>query len=113
MNTNPLDPLSSYSEGLTYKVLLETKPNGQVSATLWGLPECKAIGKNREEAINNITQLISDRINNSELISVNIMKDKSKNTWLEFAGMYKNNPVFDEVVSYMNSERSKMDEAIE
>ena len=113
MNTNLLNHLSSQSEGFTYQVLLETETNGQVTATLWGLPQCKAMGKNRDEAINNITQLISDRLNHGELVSVNIMRDKPKNNWLKFAGMYQDNPVFDEVISYMESERTQIDEELE
>ncbi len=113
MNSNRLDALSSQSEGFTYQVLLETESNGQVTATLWGLPECKAIGKNRDEAINNITQLISDRIDQAELVFVNIVRDKHQNNWLKFAGMYQDNPVFDEVISYMKSERSQIDKELE
>jgi hypothetical protein len=29
---------------------------------------------------------------------------------MKFAGMYKDNPLFDEVISYMESERSRINE---
>ncbi len=41
------------------------------------------------------------------------MRDKPKNSWLKFAGMYKDNPVFDEVISYMESERTQINEELE
>jgi hypothetical protein len=110
MNTNSLTTPSSQSEGFTYQGLIETEPDGKISATLWGLSECKAIGKNREEAINKLIQLVSDRIKLAEIVSLNIVPDQPQNPWMKFAGMYKDNPLFDEVISYMESERSQVDE---
>ena len=46
-------------------------------------------------------------------IKSDVVAKKSENPWRKFAGMYKDNPVFDEVIAYMESERKEIDEDTE
>lgn len=46
-------------------------------------------------------------------IKSDVVPDKAENPWRKFAGMYKDNPVFDEVISYMEFERKEIDEDTE
>jgi hypothetical protein len=46
-------------------------------------------------------------------IKSDVVAEKSENPWRKFAGMYKDNPVFDEVISYMEFERKEIDEDTE
>lgn len=56
---------------LTLNVLIENEDNG-VSATLLGLPECKAKGTTRQEAVAMLHQLLTARLVQADVVSLDI-----------------------------------------
>ena len=77
--------------------------NGFVATT--GEPlALRAEGKTRDEAISLLQQMLAERVSNgAEVIEVQIPGARSGNPWVEFAGMFKDDPYFDEVVEIMAS----------
>ncbi|MEG4227726.1 type II toxin-antitoxin system HicB family antitoxin [Microcoleus sp. N9_B2] len=92
------------------KVLIEQKTEGKYQAVVLGWEECKADGNSREEVITNISLVVGDRLEKSELISLEIKPPKPEHPWMKFAGMYKDNPLFGEVVAYMEADRNTLEE---
>jgi predicted RNase H-like HicB family nuclease len=91
-------------------ILIEQETEGKYQAVALGWEECKAEGNSREEVITNISRVVGDRLEKSELISLAIQPPKPEHPWMKFAGMYKDNPLFDEVVAYMEADRNTLDE---
>lgn len=56
---------------LTLNVLIENEENG-VSATLLGLPDCKARGTTQQEAVATLHQLLTARLAQAEIVPLNI-----------------------------------------
>jgi predicted RNase H-like HicB family nuclease len=94
------------------KVLIEPKTEGKYQAVVLGWEECKAEGNSREEVITNISRILGDRLEKAELISLEIQSPKPEHPWMKFAGMYKDNPLFNEVVAYIEADRRALDEEI-
>lgn len=84
---------------MTYPILLESKKQGGYRATVLGWPDCTAQGATRQEALSRIRQVLSDRLSRAKIIPLEIEPSQPEHPWLKFAGMFKDNPVFDEVVA--------------
>ena len=94
-------------------VLIEQETEGKYQAMVLGWAGCKAEGNSREEVITNINLVVGDRLKKAELISLAIQPPKPEHPWMKFAGMYKDNPLFNEVVAYMEADRNTLEEEIE
>ncbi|MCC5663522.1 hypothetical protein LC653_06125 [Nostoc sp. CHAB 5784] len=92
---------------LNYDVLIENQQDGGVSATVLGLPDFKASGVTKEEAIEKLIQLLQER--EPEILTVEIQLPQTEHPWMKFAGMHKDNPLFPEVLEYIEAERSQID----
>ena len=94
---------------LNYSVVIEHPSDGQWTAMVLGWWECRSTGKTREEAIENLKKVISDRLSNSEIIQIEIDNPAYKNPWLKIAGKYKDDPYFDEMLDYIAAYRQELD----
>ncbi|MCW5315147.1 hypothetical protein GTQ43_15425 [Nostoc sp. KVJ3] len=92
---------------LTYDVLIENQQDGEVSATVLGLPDFKASGVTKEEALEKLIQLLQER--EPEIVTLEIEPPQTEHPWMKFAGMHKDNPLFAEVLEYIEAERSQID----
>ncbi|KYC40857.1 hypothetical protein WA1_24870 [Scytonema hofmannii PCC 7110] len=98
---------------LTYSVLVESEHDGRFSAVVLGLSDCKSSGKTENEALENLQQLLQKRLQNSRIVTLEIDSPKNDNPWFNVAGMYKDNPLFDEVLADIEAEHHKLDVEIE
>ncbi|MFB2917949.1 type II toxin-antitoxin system HicB family antitoxin [Aerosakkonema funiforme] len=94
---------------LTYSVIVEREKEGRYKATVWGLADCQVIEDTREAALKSINQLLIARLENAEVVVQEIALPKSENPWIKFAGMYKDNPLFNEMISEMEAYRREVD----
>lgn len=101
------------SPKLNYDVLIENQADGSVSATVLGLSDCQATGATKEEALKNLTQLLTQRLANAEIVSLEIEPPKKEHPWMKFAGMFKDDPQFDEMMEYIEQERREDYERME
>ncbi|MEH2458239.1 hypothetical protein [Nostoc sp.] len=97
----------------TYDVLIENQPDGTVKATLLGLPDCQGLGNTETEAIEKVSQSLQTRLQNVKIVTLAIEPTQSENPWLKFAGMHKDNPLFEQVLDYIEEERSEFDKQME
>lgn len=97
---------------VNYSIIIEEK-EGRYTATVWGLPECKSSASTKEEAIQNLYEIVNTRLQNAEIIMAEIEAPSKQNPWMEFAGMYEDNPLFDEVISNIAAYRLEIDKQID
>ncbi|MBG1269226.1 type II toxin-antitoxin system HicB family antitoxin [Nostoc sp. WHI] len=95
-----------------YSVLVEVKEDGY-QATVWGLPDCQVFSATREEALKNLHELVNTRFQNVEIVNQEIEASKSDHPWMKFAGMYKDNPLFEDVLSNIEAYRRELDAEID
>jgi predicted RNase H-like HicB family nuclease len=113
MKTNLLNEPGENLSELTYSVIIEQEKEGKYKATIWGLADCQATGNTKEAALTNINQLLTARLKNAEIVVQEMALPKSENPWVKFAGMYKDNPLFNDMVSEMEAYRSEVDAEME
>ena len=90
-------------------VLIEKKTEGKYQAVVLGWGECKAEGNSREEVITNISRVVGDRLEKAELISLAIQPPKPEHPWMKFAGMFQDDPQFDEMLEDIQQLRRDRD----
>ncbi|MEH2086456.1 hypothetical protein [Nostoc sp.] len=96
---------------LNYDVLIENKPDGGVSATVLGLPDFKGSGVTKEEALEKLIQLLQER--KPEIVTLEIEPPQTEHPWMKFAGMFKDDPQFDEMLAYIEADRRELDSQME
>ncbi|MGF1672379.1 MAG: type II toxin-antitoxin system HicB family antitoxin [Rivularia sp. (in: cyanobacteria)] len=97
---------------VNYSILIE-ETEGGYTATVWGLPECQSEASTKEEAIKNLYEIVNTRLQNVEIVMAEIEAPHQRNPWIEFAGMYEDNPLFDEVISNIAAYRREIDNQID
>ena len=96
----------------SYEILIENKPKGAFTATVLGWQDCRAEGETKEDAVNKLRQVLNDRLHNKEIVSLEIEIPNSEHPWMQFAGMFKDDPDFDEVLADIKAYRHQLDEDI-
>lgn len=113
MNTTLVISAPTESTKLQLNVLIETEKDGSISAIVLGLPDCKAVGATKEETLAHLNQLLTARLAQSEIIPLEIERPKSEHPWMKFAGIFKDDPQFDEVLADIEAYRRELDAEME
>ncbi|NEP61150.1 MAG: type II toxin-antitoxin system HicB family antitoxin [Symploca sp. SIO2G7] len=98
---------------LNFNILVENQDQDLFRAIVLGLPDCQVEGANKEEAIANIDKLLRERLAKADIISLEVESPNSEHPWMQFAGMYANNPLFEEVLADIATYRQEMDAEME
>jgi predicted RNase H-like HicB family nuclease len=92
-----------------YSILIETPKSGGYRAIALGLPNCRAKGATREIALQNIRELLTTRLSHSEIVTLKIDSSQPEHPWTQFAGMFKNDPQFDDMQADIQAYRQEID----
>lgn len=86
MNTYSLTFEQQSLTKLTLNVLVENEKEGSISATVLGLPDCKVMAATRQEALDNLRQLLTARLGEAEILSLDIERPEHKHFEIKVAG---------------------------
>jgi hypothetical protein len=96
-----------------FDVLIKPETEGKVSATVFGLPEYRAIGSDRTSALAALQQLLAENLSQAEIISIDVTVPQPENPWLKMAGRFKDDPHFDEMLAHIEAYRRELDAEME
>lgn len=112
MTTN-LIKNTTETDKLNYSILIEAKEGGY-QATVWGLPDCQVFATTKEEAINNLYELMENRLQNVEIVIQETQTPiTNEHPWMKFAGKYKDDPQFDDMLADIEAYRRELDADME
>jgi len=94
---------------LSINVLVKNEKDGRVSARVLGLPEYSVTSSDRKSAISELDRLITANLSENEVVSLELEIPKREHPWQKFAGIYKNNQLFDSVLTNIESHRHALD----
>lgn len=94
----------------TYKILLENTADGHASATILEFPDCQVTADTPQEAISQVQARLTQRLATAEIISIQVPTPQPHNPWIEFAGIFKDDPDFEEIAKAIRAERDRPDE---
>lgn len=89
-----------------YKILLEQTADGQSSATVLGLPDCYVIALTPQAAISQLQTRLTKRLATAQIVSVEISASEPQNPWVEFAGIFRDDPDFADIALSLRAERN-------
>ncbi len=90
---------------MTYNVVVENNQD-RYRATVIGWPSCAASGRTRDEALAQLHKDLEKRLSQVEIVSLEV---KGRHPILEFAGIFKDDPLFDEVQEEIAAYRREID----
>ncbi|MGF1542706.1 MAG: hypothetical protein ACFCU5_20080 [Pleurocapsa sp.] len=79
-------------------VLVKQESSGRVSAMVLGLPEYQVESTDRVSALASLQKLLATSLESAEIISLEIEQNQPTHPWMKFAGMFKDDPNFDEML---------------
>ena len=94
---------------MTYNAVVESDTDNSYRATVLGWPDCTVAGATREEALARLREAVRKRLAEVEIVPLEIDLPENANPWVRFAGMFEDDPLFDEVVKEMEADRRALD----
>jgi len=96
---------------MTYSVLVEENGADSFQATALGLPDCRVVAITREQAVAKLRVALAKRLSKAEIVEVEILQPSSRpeHSWKRFAGMFEDEPLFDEVLADIEARRREDD----
>jgi predicted RNase H-like HicB family nuclease len=105
-------------------VVLEEQDDGTAVASVLEIPYWRVAASTSEQALEDLQQLLRDRLHKIKIIPLEIQPDQhkalasvldpveaSKRGWLKYAGIFENNPYFDQIMEAIQAERDSDDES--
>lgn len=94
---------------MQFPILIEPVANNGYRASSGPPLSVSADGPTREEAIRKVQEQMRQRLHaGAEIATVEIPVQPVENPWVKYAGMFKDDPDFEEVVEIMAENRRKM-----
>ncbi len=94
---------------IPYPISVEQQSNGQWLAQVLGWKECQALAPSREAAIVEIKQTLNDRLTRTDVVFIDLPAPQIEHPWMKHAGMFQDEPLFDEVLEEIASYRRELD----
>jgi hypothetical protein len=92
-------------------ILVEPVTNNGFRATCGPPFAVSAEGATRDEAVDKVELLLRDRLSDGvEIVAAEVPARAVENPWVKYAGMFKGDPMFAEVLEIMKENRRKDDE---
>lgn len=88
-------------------VLIKQESSGKVSAMVLGLPEYRVESTDCISALASLQKLLATNLENVEIVSLEIEQSQPTHSWSKFAGMFKDDPYFDEMQKDINEFRQQ------
>jgi hypothetical protein len=91
---------------MTYSVLVEENGGESFQAIALGLPDCRVVAATRELALTKLRAALVQRLAKAEIVEVEIPQEaQAEHAWKRFAGMFEDEPLFDEVLEDIEAQR--------
>jgi predicted RNase H-like HicB family nuclease len=118
MNSFSSEKSQSKSQGnseVLVNVIVKQETDGRTIAIVPGLPELYVEASDRTTALDQLQERLENHLAGAEIVSlaVKLPSQKQKNPWLEMAGIFKNDPQFDQMLEAIETYRRELDENIE
>lgn len=94
---------------MTYNAIVEDRKAEGFTASLLGWPSCTATGATKAEALTRLRQAIRDRLSSVEIVPIEVDVTETGHPLAKFAGMFKNDELFDQFVEDMATYRLEVD----
>lgn len=96
---------------MTTPIFVERLPNNGYMARALDFPDCAGRGATKEEAIAQVQTALTQRLAQGEIVYLNVATSQpTGNPWIDHAGIFKDDPTWDEFQAAVAAFRREMDE---
>lgn len=90
-----------------WNILLENTEEGFTVATVLEVPDLQTKDKTKQGAIEKVRHLLQKRLAKAEIIQISIPIESisNENPLMKFAGIFQDDPDFQEIIAEMRKER--------
>ncbi|KAM3089681.1 hypothetical protein ACKFKG_32985 [Phormidesmis sp. 146-35] len=96
------------TQTLKLHMMLQQTETGQVMASVVEMPDCRVTAATREDAIDQLRQMVTEHLNHAQVMPLDIeivLSHSTKNPWTEFIGLYEGDADFAEITAELRRER--------
>ena len=111
MVVNPNLLPSGLPAELKVTLLVETLASGKVAASVFEFPSCRIEAETRETALSQIRAIFLERLQHIEAIAWSVPIPVSKPAWIKFAGVFKDDSDFQDIMEAIRGERTSDDDS--
>jgi hypothetical protein len=100
---------------MQYQIFVQNPAEHKFKASVVGLHACVAEGQTKEEAIAGVQLVLAEQLAQGEFVTLDLPSidtpraateaGQGEHPWMKFAGMWAEDPQFDEFVAEMQRER--------
>ncbi len=102
-------PLISPVNKVKYEVGIKRLKNGKYQTFVLDYPSLKASANSKDEALLKLSHRLQAFFKDTEIIQLEIEINKPEDPWMKFAGMFKDDPQFDEFLQAIQDYRNEID----
>ncbi|MBW4550537.1 MAG: hypothetical protein KME35_05430 [Aphanocapsa sp. GSE-SYN-MK-11-07L] len=103
---------TSSGHKLAVNVLVKHEQEGEVSASVLGLPDFRVVSHDRASALAQLHTLLADSLLQGELVTMEVDLPAQAHPWAPFAGIYSQSQLFEGVLAQMETNRSRLNAQI-
>lgn len=94
---------------MTLNILVQPQPENGFLAKVLSWPEISVAGKTKEEALHRIKAELDLKLAGGEIVRLNYQPQADTHPWMKFAGMWKEDPTFDDFLEEIRVYREELD----
>ncbi|OCQ97226.1 hypothetical protein BCD64_16255 [Nostoc sp. MBR 210] len=108
-------PSSQNNHEISVNVIVKQQADGKTIATVPGLPELQVEASDRTTALTELQQRLETHLAGAEIVSLSVKlpSNQPQNPWLAMAGVFKDDPQFEQVLEAIEKYRNELDENTE
>lgn len=90
-----------------WNILVENADDGSTIATVLEVPNLQTSDTTRQGAVEKAKQLLQKRLAKAEIVQISLMtgSSSSENPLLKFAGVFQDDPDFEDIMNNLRVER--------
>ncbi|MFN6563732.1 MAG: hypothetical protein RMY28_028580 [Nostoc sp. ChiSLP01] len=96
-------------------VIVKQRADGRTVAIVPGFPELQVEASDRHAALTQLQQRLETHLAGAEIVSlpVKLPSTEQKNPWLAMAGIFKDDPQFEQMLKAIENYRHELDKSTE
>jgi len=94
---------------MTLNVFIQPIPEKGYLARVLGWPDFVVEGKTKEHVLENIKMELAHRLAEGEIVRLDYEPKNGTHPWMKFAGMWKDDPMFEDVLEEIKTYRQELD----
>ncbi|NJL10629.1 MAG: hypothetical protein HC908_11970 [Calothrix sp. SM1_7_51] len=98
-------PQSLPPKNLRVTILVENLASDHVAASIFEFPECRVEADTQEKAIAQVKTAFLERLKSIEAIAWDVPVQRNEPAWMQFAGVFQDDPDFRGIMEAIRAER--------